>query len=144
MGSQEIAADLAGGQCPKVTHFYVDADPADPNFVEDLSAAELEVQSLESITRFLTLPSTAPRMSQRHKDPIMDFIKSIILTSDEYTEAEAELRQAKEDAAKEKQRQREEKEEQRKRKVAKREEERIQREARAAEIAEARAVKARQ
>ena len=74
----------------------------------------------------------------------MDFTKSIILTSDEYIEAAAELRQAKEDAGKEKQRQREKKEEQRKRKAAEREEERIQRKARAAEIAEAQEVKARQ
>ena len=144
MGLQEIAADLAVGQYPLVTHFYVDADPADPNLAEDISAAKPKVQSLESITHFLTLPSIAPRMSQRHQDPIMDFTKSIILTSDEYIEAAAKLRQAKEDAAKEKQRQWEEKEEQQKRKAAEREEERIQQEARAAEIAEARVVKARQ
>ena len=86
-----------------MTHFYVDADPVDPNLAEDIGATEPEVQLLESITRFLTLPSIAPRVSQRHQDPIMDFTKSIILTSDEYMEAVAELRQAKEDAAKEKQ-----------------------------------------
>ena len=60
MGSQEIAADLAVEQCPLVTHFYVDTDPTDSNLAEDISTAEPEVQSLESITRFLTLPSIAP------------------------------------------------------------------------------------
>ena len=104
MGSQEIAADLAGGQCPDVMHFYVDADPNDATVVDDVAGAELQAQSLESITRFLALPSTTPRLNQKHQDPIMDFTKLIILTSDEYMEAAVEVRQAKEDAAKEKQR----------------------------------------
>ena len=142
MGSQEIAANLATEQSPLVMHFFVDANPANPNLAEDIGAADPEIQSLESITCFLTLPSITPQVSQRHQDPIMDFTKSIILTSDEYIEVAAELRQAKEDAAKEKQRQREEKKEQRKWKAAEREDKRLQRKDRATEIAEAQALKA--
>ena len=125
LGSQEIVADLAARQSPLVTYFFVDADPIDPNLAEDTGAADPKVQLLESITRFLTVPSIAPRVTQRHQDPIMDFTKSIILTSDKYIEVAAKLRQAKEDATKEKQRQQEEKEKQWKLKATEREEERL-------------------
>ena len=72
----------------------------------------------------------------------MDFSKSIMLTSNEYIAAIEESCEAKIDATNEKQRLHEEKEERKKRKAADMEEERREREARAAQLAEAQAVKA--
>ena len=56
----------------------------------------------ESITRFLTLPTIAARASSKCRDPLLDFTKSKILTSDEYTAAVQRLNDAKELAAREK------------------------------------------
>ena len=118
------------------SHFFVAADPA------DISEEALEIMSIDnvegepqSITRFLTLPTTTARASSRRRDPLLDFTKSIILTSDEYTAAVQRLNDAKELAAREKERLRTEKEESRLRKGA-------EKEARAVEIAEARARRA--
>ena len=67
-----------------------------------------------------------PRVSYKHRDPIIDFTKSIMLTSDEYMEVATELRQSKIEVAKEKERLRIEKEERRKQKAAEREEEKLE------------------
>lgn len=45
-------------------------------------ALEAEAAAMGLITQFLTLPTVATRVSRQSKDPIMDFNKSIMLTSD--------------------------------------------------------------
>jgi hypothetical protein len=116
-----------------VSHFFVAPDPADSGEgaveIATIDAGEGEP---ESITRFLTLPTIAARASSKRRDPLLDFTKSKILTSDEYTAAIQRLNDAKELAAREKERMRTEKEASRQRKTA-------EKEARAAALAEARA-----
>lgn len=115
------------------SHFFVAPDPADSGEgaveIATIDAGEGEP---ESITRFLTLPTIAARASSKRRDPLLDFTKSKILTSDEYTAAVQRLNDAKELAAREKERLRTEKEASRQRKTA-------EKEARAAALAEARA-----
>ena len=51
------------------------------------------VENPESITKFLTLPPAMPRAMSRYRDSIMDFTKSVMLTSDEYVTTALEVRQ---------------------------------------------------
>ena len=92
-------------------HYFVAPDPT------DRGEGALEIATIDntegepnSITRFLTLPTIAARVSSKRKDPLLDFTKSKILTSDEYTSAVQRLNDAKELAAREKERLRTEKE----------------------------------
>ena len=139
--SQEIAIDLASEQATEAMHFFVHADPTDPDVPDDIGIVDPDVECLNSITRFLTLSTMTPRVSYKHRDPIIDFTKSIMLTSDEYMQAATELCQSKIDAAKEKERLQIEKEERQKQKAVEREEEKLERQARAAELAEVREAK---
>ena len=115
------------------SHYFVAPNPA------DTGEGALEIATIDnakgepdSITRFLTLPTIAARASSKRKDPLLDFTKSKILTSDEYLAAVQRLNDVKELAAREKERLRTEKESTRQRKAA-------EKEARAAAIAQARA-----
>lgn len=94
-----------------------------------------------SITQFLTLPIVAARVNTRSRDPIMDFSKPIMLTSDQYIAAAAKLNESRAQAARQKEIARREREEKRKRKELERDEERRAKEARVAEVAEARTQK---
>ena len=108
---------------------------------EEVLGLEVDPDGVESIMRFLTLPTVAQRVNVRHRDSIMDFSKSIMLTSDQYISAAAHVHEAKATAARQKEIARQEKEERRKRKEIQREEERKAKEAWASELAEARAQK---
>ena len=77
---------------------------------------------MDSITRFLTLPTVTKRNKTKSRDPIFDFTKSHILTSDKFTTAMQRLKESRENAAKEKERKAVEKEETKKRKATEREE----------------------
>ena len=119
-----------------VSHFFVAADPADTSEeAREITGIENAEGEPHSITRFLTLPTNTARATSRRRDPLLDFTKSIILTSDEYSAAVERLNDAKQSAAREKERLRTEKEESRQRKAA-------EKEARALEVAEARARRA--
>ena len=78
------------------SHFFVALDLADNGEgaveIATIDAGEGEP---ESITRFLTLPTIAARASSKCRDPLLDFTKSKILTSDEYTAAVQRLNDAK-------------------------------------------------
>ena len=119
----------------------MDANSSDLNFVEDVVGYERDGDATDSIRRFLTLPTVTARVTQKFRDPIMDFTKSIMLTSDEYVNATAQVRQAKADAARDKERAREEKELRKQQKVLEREEEKRQKEAHATDLAHARLLK---
>ena len=142
-GRVSIADELDQVPASTVLHFYVDADTSDPAIAEEAAGLDPTVSNPESITQFLTLPTITRRVPRRRlNDPIMDFTKSIILTSESYMNAVEKLQQKKEEATRAKERNRIEREETKRRKVLEREEEQRQREARAAELAEARAKKA--
>jgi len=60
----------------------VDVDPLNPSADEELVGLDAAGEDVGSITRFLTLPTDAARSCARMRDPIMDFSKSIMLTSE--------------------------------------------------------------
>ena len=141
----DIAAEVDKVPAPTIEHFFVDADTSDPGNAEEVVGLHPTVSNPESITRFLTLPtSTARAPRQRLIDPMVDFSKSVMLTSDIYVSVVEQLQEKKEEAAIAKERYRIEREEMKRRKLLERKEERRQREARAVEVAEARVSKAQE
>lgn len=141
VGAADLQADLTEVPDSNSEHFFVDADPSNPATADEVIGLEASLDGVESITRFITLPTVVARVNARHRDPIMDFSKSIMLTSEQYISAAAQVQEAKAAAARQKEIARQEKEERRKRKEIQREEERKAKEARAAELAEVRAQK---
>jgi hypothetical protein len=81
-------------------------------------------------------------VSNKKRDPIVDFSKSIILTSDSYIQAVEQLKMRAEEASKEKQRQHIQREDEKKRKAQEKEERTLERERRAAKRALEKARKA--
>jgi hypothetical protein len=71
---------------------------------------------------FLTLSTITTEINSKTKDPILNFVKSFILTSNEYILAVQEMRNSKEDAAKQREHQRIERKECKKRKGVEKEE----------------------
>ena len=140
-GAVDLENDLAEVPDCNAEHFFVDTDPSNAATAEEVLGLEAHPDGIESITRFLTLPTVAQRLNARHHDPIMDFSKSIMLTSDQYISAAAHVQEAKAIAARQKEIARQEKEEQRKRKEIQHEEERKAKEAQVVEMAEARVQK---
>ena len=123
-GATDLEADIAKVPDSNVEHFFVDADPSNEATAVEVLGFEGDPDGVESITRFLTVPIVAQRVNARHRDPIMDFNKSIMLTSEQYISAAAHVQEAKATAARQKEIAQQEKEERRKRKEIQREEER--------------------
>ena len=102
-------------------------DPAEPTPPEEIAVPNPTVQNPNSITQFLQLPSFTTRPNSRRRDPIVDYSKSVILTSTEYENAAIAIVNARKAAMKEKEQQKQEREEMKKRKAAEREEANAQR-----------------
>ena len=117
----DIAADLSRDPNVETEHFFVGVDPAEPTSPDEIGGLDPEVQAPDSITQFLQLPSFTPRANSRRRDPIVDYTKSVILTSAEYEDAAIAVQNQRENAIKEKERQKQEREELKKRKAAERE-----------------------
>ena len=100
--AENIEADFAEVPLSTAEHFFVDVDPANPCEDEELVGLEAGSENVPSITKFLTLPTVAARASARMRDPIMDFSKSIMLTSEEHMATATHLKEAKENAARQK------------------------------------------
>jgi hypothetical protein len=79
------------------------------------------------MTRFLMLPTVTTRINPKKRDPIVNFAKSVILTSDQYVEAAHQMKIRREEAAMVKECNREERVESHKRRAVKREEPMAQR-----------------
>ena len=47
-----------------------------------VNASVDDEEGIGSLTRFLTLPTMEARASNKYKDPIVDFTKSVMLTTD--------------------------------------------------------------
>ena len=141
----DIVAEVDEVPAPTVEHFFVDAGTSNPANAEEVVGLDPTISNPESITRFLTLPTITARAPRRRLiDPIVDFSKSVMLTSDSYVNAIEQLQEKKEEAARAKERYRIEREETKQRKLLEREEERRQREAYAVEVAKAWAKKAQE
>ena len=85
--------------------YYVDVTDPEEEEAEDVGGLDHEgMDSSHSITRFLTLLTVAAvgRMSNRKRDPTVDFSKSVMLTTDTYVYVVQDLKAMKDDAAKEK------------------------------------------
>jgi hypothetical protein len=98
----------------------VDCNTDDQGLAAEVAGLDPAVQEVESITRFLTLPTVTARSKPKFRDPILDFTTSHILTSEEFTNAMERWRESRENAAKEKERKAVEREETKKRKAAER------------------------
>ena len=61
-------------------------------FTKEIATRDPNVHNLESITRFLTLPTVVPRAKSTRRDPIIDFTKPMMLTSKEYANATLEVK----------------------------------------------------
>ena len=142
----DISADFAVIREVETEHFFVNTDDCDLSSDEEIAGLDPEVEEPKSITKFLQLATVSARTGRRKLDPVVDFAKSIILTSAAYEEAARGVRDAREQAKQDKERQKEEREESRKRKavekseaqarkLAVREERQREREARALEKA---------
>jgi hypothetical protein len=106
---------------------------SDPN-ADEIGGLENEQESgTNSLTYFLTLPTVATRVSNRKRDPIVDFTKSIILTSNTYISALKKLKQQQQLAVEDKERKRVDREEMKKRKAEEREQRVVEKEAKALE-----------
>ena len=110
-----LAAEFAEESSLGTEHFFIAADPTDQIAVKEIVAPE--VKNPKSITTFLTLSAVAPRTPSRRRDPIMDFTKSVMLTSDEYVTATLEVRRIRLALAAEKEQNRQNREEARKKKL---------------------------
>jgi hypothetical protein len=114
----EIEAKFAMVPDSNVEHFFVDAYPSLPEASSEVVGLEAEAAAVGSITQFLTLATVATRVSRRSKDPIMDFSKSIMLTSDQYINATTQLKEARAESARQKEQARLEKEEKKKKRLS--------------------------
>jgi hypothetical protein len=76
-----------------IHHFLVDIDSFDPMLVEEAAGLDPTMSIPESITQFLTLPTITVRVNPQTRltDPVVDFTKSSILTSDGYLNAMQQL-----------------------------------------------------
>lgn len=125
--SEGIETEMAAEPSSQAEHFFVDCDTADAGLAEEVAGLDPAIEEVESITRFLTLPTVTARSKPKFRDPILDFTTSHILTSEEFTKAMEAWKESRENAAKEKERKATEREETKKRKAAEKEEARLAR-----------------
>ena len=90
MKLQTLAVEFAVEPCDVTEDYFIAADPEDNIVVEEICAVDSNIKNPESIIRFLTLLTVVPRATSRRRDSIMDFIKSVMLTSEEYVNATSE------------------------------------------------------
>ena len=112
-----LAAEFEEEPSSSTEHYFIAADPIDKIDVEEIAMVDIDVENLESITTFMTLPAAAPCATSRQHDPIMDFTKSVMLTSDEYVTAALEVRRIRLALAAKKEQNRQNREEAKKRKL---------------------------
>jgi hypothetical protein len=79
-------------------HFFVDRNSADPALDDEIAGMDNDDDEPKSITRFLTLPTVMQWCNPHTKDPVVDFLKSVILTSDQYVAVAIQMQQAREEA----------------------------------------------
>jgi hypothetical protein len=130
ISEDELKASFSIPTSSNTEHYFVDIDPQDPE-AEDVGGFDREESGPpQSITQFLTLPTIAARASNRTRDPIVDFTKSVMLTADTCLATVEQLQEQRDYAARENERKRIEREEQKKRKAQERDQKAIQKEQR--------------
>jgi hypothetical protein len=122
LAAGDIQTQFAKVPKSNVQHFFVDPHCSNPEVEEVVGCLDPDVSHPDSITRFLILPIVTQHSHVYSKDPVVNFAKSVILTSDEYVVAATRLKETREKAVKAKEQNKVQKEETRKRKAAEREE----------------------
>jgi hypothetical protein len=89
---------------------------------DEAIALDPEVSEPHSMTTFLTLPTMTARANPAKKDPIINFAKSIVLTSDQYVQAAMHLKNTRKKATREKEQKRGKRVELKRRKLVERDE----------------------
>jgi hypothetical protein len=117
MEATHIETEMAEEPNSQAEHFFVDCDRNDQGLAEEIAGLDPAIEEVDSMTRFLTLPTVTKRSKPKFRDPILDFTKSHILTSEEFTNAMQRWKESRENAAKEKERKAAEREEQRNEKL---------------------------
>jgi hypothetical protein len=82
MLSAQIEADFAVAFSAQTQHYFVTIDDTNPNIDEEAARLDFAILEPQSSTRFLTLPIVTTRINLKRGDPLVNFAKSIILTSD--------------------------------------------------------------
>jgi hypothetical protein len=102
----ELEADMQQLPESTVRHFFVDIESADPAVAQEAAGLDPIVSTPQSITHFLALPTiTAKANPRRHcVDPVVDFMKSIMLTSDVYLDTVQQMQEKRNHLAMEKKR----------------------------------------
>ena len=72
---------MAAEPSSQAEHFFVDCDTDDQGLVAEVAGLNPAVEEVESITKFLTLPTVTAKSSKKFRYPILDFTTSHILTS---------------------------------------------------------------
>ena len=73
-------------------HYFVHCNTSDPNGDEIGGLKNEHESGTTSLTNFLTLPIVAAQVSNKKRDPLVDFTKSIILTIDTYISSLEQLK----------------------------------------------------
>jgi hypothetical protein len=121
MQETEIVADFDRIPESTTSHFFVGVDESDPTTTSKIATFDSCESDPHSIMQFLQLPTVTTRVNSTRKDPIIDYTKSIILSSSQYIEASTHIRCCKENAMREKATPKERKEEIKRKKAVDRE-----------------------
>ena len=118
----ELEVDLGQVPSTEMQHYFIDVDNENPDLGNEVARLDPAIMESHSLTRFLMLPTIIARINPKKRDPIVNFAKLVILTSDQYVEIAHQIRTRREEAATTKECNKEERVESRKRRAAEREE----------------------
>ena len=79
--NKEIGKDFEKLPRANTKNFFITIDEVNPSSNDNIATLYREVKQPDFITWFLQLPTITTRPSKQKKDPIVDFEKSMILTS---------------------------------------------------------------
>ena len=90
--NKEIGIDFEALLHIDIEYLFITIDKMNPSFDEDIAILDTEVEELNSMIHFLQLLIVSIRISNYKRDLLVDFAKSIILTSSLYKDLKQLLR----------------------------------------------------
>lgn len=104
--TKDIESELEEIRKSIVHHFFMEIDASNPDIAEEAANLDPAVFNPKSITHFLSLPTITARANLRRwvTDPIVDFTKFIMFTSDWYPNTFEQVERQNEANVKEKER----------------------------------------
>ena len=118
----ELEVDPSQAPSAETQHYFVDIDNENPDLRDEVVGLDPAIMEPHLLTRFLMLPTATTRINPKKQGPIVNFAKSIILTSDQYVESAHQMRTRREEATTTEECNKEERVESYKRKAVEREE----------------------